>query len=186
VCAALLVAAPGARADGDPASDVLLSQSLFLPADAPSDPHAAAELGSELAAANGSGYTIRVAIVSSRVDLGSIPELWRRPQLYARFLGQELEQVYTGRLLVVMPDGVGFFAASGASATDTRVIAATPPGGAAGLVRTALRTVRRLETANRVSTAAGGRGSSSIPLFAGAAGVVVLTAGLLIVVRRRR
>ena len=42
-----------------------------------------------------------------RSDLGAVGALWQRPQAYARFLGLELWLSYKGRLVVVMPNGVG-------------------------------------------------------------------------------
>ena len=100
-------AAP-AQADGDPASDVLTTQPLFLPQDAAIPAKQQAQLAGLLQEAARSGYPIRVAVVASSADLGSVTELWRQPQTYARFLGQELSLVYRGPLLVVMPDGFGF------------------------------------------------------------------------------
>src|SRR6202035_4173270 len=41
-------------------------------------------------------------------DLGSVTELWRRPQTYAEFLAQEIGLIYHGPLLIVMPNGLGF------------------------------------------------------------------------------
>jgi hypothetical protein len=96
-----------ARADGDPASDVLATQALFLPQDAGVPAAQAAQLGGLLRAAAQAGYPIRVALIASASDLGSVTELWRKPQTYARFLGQELGLVYKGPLVVVMPNGVG-------------------------------------------------------------------------------
>ena len=49
-----------------------------------------------------------MAIISSRTDLGAVTGLWRQPRNYARFLGLELSLAYKGRLLVVMPNGIGF------------------------------------------------------------------------------
>ena len=104
---AFAVHAATARADGDPASDVLATQALFLPQDADVPAAQAAQLGSLLRAAAYAGYPIRVALIASASDLGSVTELWRKPQTYARFLGQELGLVYKGPLVVVMPNGVG-------------------------------------------------------------------------------
>jgi hypothetical protein len=99
--------AGSAWADGDPASDVLASQALFLPQDAGVPAKQQAQLGALLGAAQRNGYQIRVAMIASPADLGSVTELWRQPRDYARFLGQELSLVYRGRLLVVMPNGYG-------------------------------------------------------------------------------
>src|SRR5689334_5651000 len=52
---------------------------------------------------------IRVAVIASRSDLGSVTELWRQPQTYARFLDQELSLVDHGPLLVAMPGGFGYY-----------------------------------------------------------------------------
>jgi hypothetical protein len=99
-------AAP-ARADGDPASDVLALQSLFLPQDAGVPLEQQGQLVALLAAARRSSYQLRVALIASSTDLGSVTELWRQPQNYAQFLGQELSLVYRGPVLVVMPNGFG-------------------------------------------------------------------------------
>ena len=101
--------ATAARADGDPASDVLATQSLFLPQDAGIPLPQQSQLTGLLQASASSGYPIRVAIIATKADLGSVTELWRQPQTYARFLGQELSLVYRGPLLVVMPGGYGFY-----------------------------------------------------------------------------
>ncbi len=125
--------AASAHADGDPASDVLATQSLFLPQDG----HVAAAQQTQLEAlleeAGRDGAPIRVALVASPADLGSVTALWRRPQDYARFLGQELSLVYRGLLLVVMPDGYGLFRPGGASSGEQSALArATVPGSRLG------------------------------------------------------
>ena len=102
-----LVPASLARADGDPASDILLGQTSFLPADVNASTRAQAQLSSLLHAAEQAGFPIRVAVIQSGYDLGSVTSLWRKPRLYAEFLGVELSTVYKGALLVVMPNGFG-------------------------------------------------------------------------------
>jgi len=111
--AALGLLAASARADGDPASDVLVSQTLFLPQDAGVPANQQAQLDALLHAAQQSGYQIRVALIASPTDLGSVTELWRQPQNYARFLAQELSLLYRGPLLVVMPNGYGLYRLAG-------------------------------------------------------------------------
>lgn len=107
VLAAVCGAAAGvARADGDPASDVLYSQSVFVPSDVQASASDRSRLDGLVAAAGSAGLPVKVAVVGSSYDLGSVTELWRKPRLYARFLGTELAFVYRGRLVVVMPDGV--------------------------------------------------------------------------------
>jgi len=99
---------PAARADGDPASDVLYFQDVFLPYAKPSA-GAAKQLESTVAAANKAGFRIKVAVIQSEQDLGSVPSLFNRQDIYARFLGAELKLFYTQRLLVVMPAGFGVY-----------------------------------------------------------------------------
>jgi hypothetical protein len=104
VCAA---AAAPALGDGDPASDVLLFQPAFFPYASPSA-DAKAQLLGAVAAAKRAGYTIRVAVIQSRRDLGANPELYAKPQTYATFLDAELRSArYFGALAVVMPQGFG-------------------------------------------------------------------------------
>ena len=157
-----------ALADGDPASDVLTSQPLFLPSDAGVPAAQQAQLTALLAAAQRSGYPIRVALIASKSDLGSVTGLWRSPQNYAKFLGQELSLVDQRPLLVVMPNGFGLSGpaqpvARGESAL--RGISISAGGG--GLATAALTAVQRLSAAagHRLTTPQGSapRGSSSSP-----------------------
>jgi len=103
------VAVPPARADGDPASDVLLTQSVFVPYGAPVSPAVVTQLETVVARARAAGYPIKVAIVRVRYDLGAVTSLYGKPQVYAKFLGRELMFIYRGRLLVVMPQGYGYY-----------------------------------------------------------------------------
>ena len=107
VCAAGVLA-PAARADGDPGSDVLVYQNLFVAADANISIPQQVQLGNLLTAADRAGFPVRVAIISQPADLGAITALWRKPAAYADFLGTELSLAYAQRLLIVMPDGFGF------------------------------------------------------------------------------
>jgi hypothetical protein len=188
VIAAALIAHPGsARADGDPASDVLATQPLFLPQDAGIAPATQGQLAGLLQSASRSGYAIRVAVVASRSDLGSVTELWREPQTYARFLGQELSLVYRGPLLVVMPDGFGLYGPGAAAGQSVLAGVRIPPGGGAGLGTAALMAVQRMAAASGhqvpvppPSTTAGGSGSSnpiSIIVFVLGAVLIVLAWG---------
>jgi hypothetical protein len=108
VVAAACVGAGGARADGDPASDYLLSQQAFVSPNARVSTADTRRLADSLTILRRAGYRIRVAVIQSRFDLGAVTVLDGKPRLYARFLSQELRFVYKGRLLVVMPNGYGF------------------------------------------------------------------------------
>ena len=151
---AILALVPGwfagsARADGDPASDVLATQSLFLPQDAGIPVGQQSQLTGLLEAAARSGYPIRAAIIASRTDLGSVTELWRQPATYARFLGQELSLVYRGPLLVVMPDGYGFYRQAGPLAAAQSALASLrKPVSGAELGAATLTAVERLAAAS--------------------------------------
>jgi cytochrome oxidase Cu insertion factor (SCO1/SenC/PrrC family) len=96
-----------AFADGDPASDVLVTQSLFVPQDAGLTDAQRARLSGLLNAAERAHFPIRVAIIPSPLDLGAVGEFWLKPSAYAHFLGIELSLVYKGPLLIVMPNGFG-------------------------------------------------------------------------------
>ena len=108
VVAAACVNASGARADGDPASDYLLTEQAFVSPNARVSTGNIRRLADSLTILGRAGYRIRVAVIQSRFDLGAVTVLDGKPRLYARFLSQELRFVYKGRLLVVMPNGYGF------------------------------------------------------------------------------
>ncbi len=142
MCGVLVVAVATpspALADGDPASDVLATQPLFLAADGGFPQSEAARLRELLASAQRAGVPIRVAVIATQADLGSVTELWREPQNYASFLGQELSQVYRGTVVVVMPNGTGVYhPPAGAPGGDLRAI---------GVPRSVARSVAMTEAA---------------------------------------
>jgi hypothetical protein len=140
-------AAP-ARADGDPASDVLASQSLFLPEDGGIPATEQPRLAAVLESAQRSGYPIRVALIATQADLGSVTELWRQPQSYAGFLGQELSLIYHGTLLVVMPNGFGVYrSATPPGVAQAALAGARTPGTGASLGVAAVNAIQRLASA---------------------------------------
>ena len=114
-----------AGADGDPASDVLLSQRVFVPWDGGASARQTARLEAVVAAAGRAGYPVRVALIASSSDLGSVTPLWRRPQDYAEFLGVELSLAIHGSVLVVMPNGIGVYRPGVAAATARAALAAS-------------------------------------------------------------
>ena len=96
-----------ARADGDPCSDFLLVGSLCPPNNPrPSQPQID-RTQKTIDAAKQGGYAIRVAVIGSPTDLGSVPVFFGRPAPYAKFLDAELQSAWTGKLLVVMAAGYG-------------------------------------------------------------------------------
>ena len=161
--AALGLLGPAARADGDPGSDVLVYQNLFVAADSNISVPQQVELGNLLTAADKDGFAVRVAVVATPNDLGAITALWKQPASYARFLGVELSLAYAQRLLVVMPNGYGFSWQGHSTASAYRVLGQLPVGsGASGLVTAAETAVRSLAAASgvRVTVPAAGSGES--------------------------
>jgi hypothetical protein len=172
-----VLAVPVARANGDPASDVLITQQVFLPAEAPIPASAAEELQKTVAAANQRGFTIRVALIAFSGDLGTAVSLWKHPQSYAKFLGSELAFVYTNRLLIAMPSGFGFHRGTKPVAKERRVLARVPAGKTpAELTRSATAAVRALATADGVALPKYSSGSNAWRdrLIIAAAGVLIL------------
>ena len=189
--------APVARADGDPASDYLVTNQVFLTSESAAISPAEQRLLAAVRSANRAGFAIRVAVISNEYDLGSITALWRRPSIYARFLGIELSEVYGQRLLVVMPNGFGFNWRGHSTASAYRLLAAVPPGTHGnGLALAAQRAVRRLAAAAGVPLAPTARdsgrsargGGADVPAIIGAAGgaLVVLAAIAFVIGRARR
>ena len=136
-----------AAADGDPASDVLVSQSLFLPADAGATGAQQLELENLLAAAGRAGFQIRVALIASASDLGSITALWGQPATYARFLGEELSLLYHGRVLIVMPAGFGLYQGGAATGAEVSALAGIASPNRKDLLDAAAAAVERLAAA---------------------------------------
>jgi hypothetical protein len=143
-----LVAVPVAHADGDPASDYLITQRVFLPYDTKIPKTDQQMLQGIVADAHKKGYPIRVALIGSDYDLGSVTILWKQPQRYAQFLAQELEFVHKDPLLTVMPNGMGFYWVGHKPAGEKATLADIPiaPGGH-GLAQAATRAVQQLAAA---------------------------------------
>lgn len=146
VLAAALVLAPGALADGDPASDYLIGQKVFYSFDAGVPAARAQRLQTMVANANRAGFPIRVALIRTNSDLGAAYQLYRKPQQYAQFLGQELLFVYRGRLLIVMPNGFGYAVAGKPAQAEKRRLAgiAAPGNDGGSLADAATLAVQRL------------------------------------------
>jgi hypothetical protein len=142
IALALLVGT--ARADGDPASDVLYFQDVFLPYPAPS-PAAGQRLTAAVAESKGVHSPVKVAVIANSTDLGSIPSLFGRPQLYAQFLGTEIKPFFTHRLLVVMPSGFGVYENGRSTAPALHALRGLTRGSTPdALVGAATAAVRRL------------------------------------------
>lgn len=113
---AMLVAAP-ARADGDPASDILYGDNVFLSLVSP-DVNAKGKVLEQLtAAAARRGLPLKVAVVQSRTDLGAVPQLFGKAKWYVKFLRAEITYGrWKGTLIVVMNGKPGGVAVAGPAA----------------------------------------------------------------------
>jgi hypothetical protein len=156
---ALLVFPAAANADGDPASDVLLSQDVFFPYAPKTASRLRDALTGLLQRTRTSGYPMKVALIESPGDLGANGDLFDRPLDYANLLAQELRTLRHGNaggeelhLLVVMPSG---FSGSGLgdrvdeALTPVQIEAAAQSD---GLARAAIEAVARLASVNGHST----------------------------------
>ena len=105
---ALLLLPAVARADGDPASDVLYFADYFVSYDETSRP-LIADLQHATDVARAQGKPIKVAVIWTQTDMGAVPSLYNKPRTYAKFLAAELAGVLTGPLVIVMPAGFGVY-----------------------------------------------------------------------------
>jgi cytochrome oxidase Cu insertion factor (SCO1/SenC/PrrC family) len=175
---ALVALATTARADGDPGSDVLVYQNLFIAADANVSVQQQLELGNLLSSAEKARFPIRVAVVSQPNDLGAITALWNKPAAYASFLGTELSLAYAQRLLIVMPNGFGFNWQGHSASAAYRVLAGVRIGpGGAGLASAAETAVQNLAQAAGIKLPAPASGASGGAAGAAGTGAGAVTGG---------
>jgi cytochrome oxidase Cu insertion factor (SCO1/SenC/PrrC family) len=185
-----------AQADGDPASDTLVTQSLFAPVDAGLSDAQRAELTGLLSASERSHFPVRVALIASAADLGAVSEFWRKPATYARFLGIELSLIYKGPLLVAMPSGLGLNWPGHSTASTAHLLdrIRVQPAGQGWLhtVRAAIRDLAAStgatsggETTNSAKTGEGG-GGPRVLIVALIAAVITFALVVLILRRQRR
>jgi len=153
VAATAALQVPVSRADGDPASDVLLEQSVFLPYEAPSS-SAQLALQQVVGGVYAHGNRLKVAVIYDETDLGSLPSLFGHPSDYAHFLGIELGLWYVGPLLVVMPDGFGVYDGGRSTAAEETALrplhvdASSPDG----LAQSATTAVQHLAAASALDS----------------------------------
>jgi hypothetical protein len=176
--AAALVAVPAARGNGDPASDVLIPNQVYIGPEVPISNADRDALTETVAAANERGYPIRVAVIAFTSDLGTAVSLWRRPRDYAKFLGSELAFVYTKPLLISMPSGFGFYHGRKPTAKEERVLARVRAGKTpSALTLSTAKAVRKLAAANGVDVpvpSSGGGSPWRDRAIIAAAGVLIL------------
>jgi hypothetical protein len=177
-----------ARANGDPASDYLLLQSIFLPFDAKVDHDVTKRLANTITEASKADFPIKVAVIGTRYDLGTAFSLYNKAQRYSEFLGLELSFQYRDRLLVVMPDGYGLSINGRPDPAGMKVVQKLPPPGkdAAKQIEGATLAIRRLAAAEGIVLSSGGGGSETRDRLVIAAGAVALVALLAAIVFYRR
>jgi hypothetical protein len=124
-----LACAPSARADGDPAGDVLAQQSVFYGSALDLRAKPAAQLPALLERAAAKGYELKVAAMSVQQDMGAIDYLWDDPLNYVDFLAQELAYRYQGRVLVIMPSGYAIYRLGHSSVREQRLLDKLDPAG---------------------------------------------------------
>lgn len=185
-----LVLAPQALADGDPASDILAPAEtrVYMTLAAP-DSSLEKKLAGTTQQVTDAGLPIKVAVIGNKTDLGAVPQLWGKPQTYARFLGSELRFIYKDNLLVVMPQGFGINGPYGQSKALAALSGIDPRKDPTpqGLTDSADKAVRALAAADGL-TVASSSGGGGLPLPLIAAGVMVLAGigGGVLVLRNDR
>lgn len=191
---ALLLAIPvTARADGDPASDVLLGQNVYYPYTPQVTNALQGKLNAETAAAAKAHFPIKVALIASPIDLGVIPELFGKPALYAKYLEPEISFNYQAQpLLVVMKAGYGIQGMKPAARTALATLRRPVGGSSDDLAQAALTAVASLAKAegHPLTSSSGGATSatsapSNVALIIVLAFAAILIAGALLVLRHR-
>ena len=202
--AVVALSGPSARADIDPASDVLLNQSIFLPYQPEVCPQLEAPLVKLTEQAAVAGYPLKVAVISSKADLGGASQYLARPQEYAEFLAGELGiSSAHGRgletsvsLLTVMPNGFGF-TPSGKSPDVSEAVSdlATPESAhpndlaraaIAALPKIGLAARRPLPVPDISSSECSSGGGSSVLVYTVPIGLLFVAGALAALVGRRR
>lgn len=187
-----LCISPAASANGDPASDYLLTQNVFLPFNVTIDKSANDRLNAVIRAAEKAGFKIKAALILGPGDLGTAFSLIHKPQRYAEFLGLELSFVYRGPLLIVMPTGFGYSVKGNPDPSASRVLRGIPPPGADVTKEAAAATIaiQRLAAAqgHRLVIAKGGgsQARDRITIAAAATLAAAVFAGYVLYRRRRR
>jgi hypothetical protein len=145
---ALLAAPTAARADGDPASDVLIGQDVFYPYP-PNEVGNGVQraLDGMVAKAKAKGYPVKIALIAGRGDLGAYPELLDQPDKYVAVLTAEISFNTTPRVLVVFPGSVAGRNLGPRADGALRDLRPAAGSGGEGAARTAMVALSRLTAA---------------------------------------
>ncbi|MBV9680386.1 MAG: hypothetical protein JO046_01240 [Solirubrobacterales bacterium] len=186
------LAAAAALADGDPASDVLIGQSVYYPYSPAVSADLQKTLNAETAAASRAHFPIKVALIPSAQDLGALPTLFERPQQYARFLDQEISFLNNKPLLlVVMPNGYGVQHLGPTATAAAQSLVKPRSRQSDDLARAASVAVRKLAAAAghpipAVASASATGGASTLLSLSALALASLVCAGAVLIVRHRR
>ncbi|HYZ78253.1 MAG TPA: hypothetical protein VE596_12850 [Gaiellaceae bacterium] len=154
---AATVVAAGAEithAHGDPASEVLVSDNVFLSFESPYGSSEGRALETLTDEAKRQGFPVKVAVITQRSDLGPDNDLYGRAEPYALHLATDLTSSYVGTLVVAMNGRPGGFAVQGPGATLaarralTRMKLPRTPLTAAELARLAAVAAQRVAAAS--------------------------------------
>ena len=196
----ITLAPSAALADGDPASDVLITSTVYTPVAQKISAPVLQQLRSTIEQATKGGFDVRVALILDRTDLGAVPQLFGHPVQYVKLLSAELYYAWKGPLIAVQPSGVGVQNVKplGPAQAVAAKVVITDPSTADGLAQAATATIRRLAgqdgkitfTTAGTATAAGSSSSSTFSATRILGGVLIVVLILLfigqIIVRRRQ
>jgi hypothetical protein len=184
-----------ASADGDPASDVLLLQDTYLPYTPPVPKPVSDALTRTLAAGKKKGFKLKVAVIATKNDLGSVPQFFGRPQPYAAFLGSEIAFNKPKPLLVVMQGGYGTSALGPGAAGALEGLKPPASGSGDDLGRAAIDATIKLAKASGIalpppklpkSSSGGGGGGTSPAIVFGVPVLLLALGGALATLRARQ
>ncbi len=193
-----LAAVTPAFADGDPASDMLITQALFYPLlDNNVSTQEVARVNALLLSAAKQKFPLKVAVIGSAYDLGSVPSLFRHPQTYAKFLSEEDFYYWKSELVVVMPNGYGLYrSGTPAPKADAAILAKLPvpnTTGGTALVTDAANAIQALAARRGltlsdagVKAAGSDKSQDRVEIGAGVLVLALVSVGLRYALRRKR
>jgi hypothetical protein len=153
LAACAITLAPAALADGDPASDILVSRSIFEGVGTKTTAQQRAKLQALVTYVSTHGFPLKIALVPTAADLGSYSQLWEDASDYAgKYLGKELSLIYHGNLLVVMPEHYGLSVPEKVPPlSDQRVMDGNLATPGSDLVGSTINVVEKLAAANGIT-----------------------------------
>jgi hypothetical protein len=196
----LAVAPAAARADGDPASDVLLAQDVYYPYAPKVSKSLTLALDGLLKRVRAAGYPMKVALIQAPADLGAYPNLFGDTQSYANLLAKEISYNAKPHLLVVMPTGFGGDNLGDNVDSALAGIKVDQAAKSDGLAQAALLAVAKLATSNghptpvpaaargalKASTSSSKRSTPSVLIYGGPVLLAIIAVGGLLWAGRRR